>query len=207
MRNGKNVNCEICKIEFYIQPSRFRNKHHCCSIKCGRMLSSILYSKKVKTTCVICNKIIFYKQRKFKDIMFPSCSTLCASKVRSIIYTKDSNSRSLKLNELERYFNEKVNDCKRRANQQNLKFDLDYKFMVELYNKQQGKCHYSKIFMKLKSDSGKNNADYNVLSVDKVIPELGYIKTNVVLCLYCINMLKSNYNLSDIKYVIEQIQL
>lgn len=201
--NGEYKDCEVCGKSTYFTPARLRKtRNFTCSKKCMGINFSKLYSQKIKTNCYNCGKEILYKQSHFREIAYPSCSSKCFGELRSIFYQKDNNPNSLKLNDLERFFWERNKELRRRAKAGNKPFNLDYKYLLDLYNKQEGKCFYSGIKMKLKS-TNKKGIDFNVLSVDKIDPDKGYIKNNVVFCLNCVNMFKSNHKLEDIKSVIE----
>lgn len=79
--------------------------------------------------------------------------------------------------------------CKTRALQHKLDYDLTPEFIISLYDKQKGKCALSGIEMTTIIQSGKNT--YNA-SIDRIIPSLGYIKTNVRLVCSQVNMMRSN---------------
>lgn len=206
---GKNVNCETCNIEFYVSPGRLKNKHHTCSKKCQGKFSSELKSTKIKTKCQTCNVDIFYKPSHFKQIKHYTCSNLCRSKLMKTVTRGVNNSNFKNLTEIERFFWNKVKDYKHRSECKGIPFDLDYNFLLDLYNRQNGNCYYSKLPMKFKSDEGSKNrgADYNTISLDRLDSNVGYIKDNVVWSLNCINMFKGQHSIEDIKKVMKAIML
>jgi hypothetical protein len=210
-RRGEEKDCEICGTITYFSPNRIRkNKHFTCSKKCMGTLSSKIYSEKITVECFICKKDILYKKSHIKQISYPTCSSECNSKMRSIIQVGKKNANSRGLNsDLEKFFWEKCKELQNRAKANKVPFDLDYKYLESLYNFQNGTCFYSGLKMKLKSInfSNKKCADYDVLSVDRIIPKNGYTKGNVVYCLNCLNMLKSNHDLNDVKKVFKAISL
>lgn len=73
--------------------------------------------------------------------------------------------------------------CKRREFKD---FDLTLEYLKDLYAKQNGKCYYSGVQLTFASN------DPNVLSVDRVDSDLGYVDGNVVLCAWIINGMKSD---------------
>lgn len=196
------VNCEICTKEVKIAPSRLKNKHHTCSKQCMGILSSTLYSKKVQVKCSFCDNRIFYKKSHIKDILYPTCSRKCSAKIRSVVYTKTNNPRSLKLSDIERFFWEKAKDCNRRAMAKGIKSDITYLELVDQYNKQKGTCFYTSIPLNLEK---QKRVKFNSLSVDRLDSKLGYTKDNIVLCINCVNMLKSDHSLEDIRLVFKSI--
>lgn len=70
-------------------------------------------------------------------------------------------------------------------------FDLDVDYLVNLYNEQKGLCYYTgkKMLVGGRKGDGKQKL---YLSLDRVDPEKGYIKGNVVWCIYHINTMKSD---------------
>lgn len=91
---------------------------------------------------------------------------------------------------LEWYLRKKTSDCKKRAKQANLPFDMGYQRLIDLYNKQQGLCYYTDTQMEW--NHGRGLALPNSLSIDKLNPELGYTMDNIVMCCHIVNMAKNN---------------
>lgn len=79
--------------------------------------------------------------------------------------------------------------CKTRALREKLPYNLDAEFIAQLYNEQNEKCALSNLKMSTTVQSGKN--PYNV-SIDRIVPELGYVKGNVRLVCSHVNMMRSN---------------
>lgn len=206
-RLGKYVECEVCMIQFYINPSRFKNKHHTCSKKCLGVLSSKLQSKKVITNCNVCDKEIEYKLSHFKQIQYHTCSAKCRSVLMRTVYRGENNPKAVKLTKEDRWFSEKCQDYKRRALLKKIEFDLDFNFLKELFYNQAGFCYYSSIPMVMYSDVNRkiSAASYNVASLDRIDSDKGYTKDNVVWCLNSINMFKAHHKLEDIKNVMKGI--
>lgn len=189
-RNGKDVNCQICGETFYVTPSRATNTTHTCSKKCGGILSSKLHSQKIEVPCIICDKPIFYKKSHFKKISKPTCSMECSGKRASLNYSGQGNPKFLiGLSEEDRIFRDRESNVRVRANAKGMVFDIDYHFLKELYYKQNGKCAYSGLPMKL---IGKQNKVDESFSVDRKDSTEGYTKDNVVLCLNIMNRFKGN---------------
>lgn len=164
------------------------------------ILFSIKHSKKIKSSCVECGIDVFYKKSSFKDVAYPSCSRKCAAENKAKRYKGSSNPRSLKLTSQEKVFWDRTLIYKYRSKAKCLEFDLDYKFLLSLFEKQKGMCYYTG--MALRVSKGKS---FDTMSLDRVDPQHGYIKGNVVFCLNCINMLKSNYRIEDISKVFAAI--
>lgn len=96
---------------------------------------------------------------------------------------------SLELNNQDKHLRQIWHGCKTRALQAKIPYDLDVEYLVELYNKQDGKCALSGMVLENFVRSGKNV--YNT-SVDRIIPNLGYVKGNVRLVCAQVNMMRSN---------------
>ena len=85
---------------------------------------------------------------------------------------------------------------KRRANTENIPFDLTYEYIIDMYEELNGECFYSNSKMILEVGKGHNA---NSLSFDKIIPEIGYVEGNVVLCSNRFNTIKSDLSLEELK--------
>lgn len=77
-----------------------------------------------------------------------------------------------------------------------VKCDLDLEYFLYLYDIQQGKCFYTDMEMTCCAGKGIMRS---ALSIDRIIPENGYTKGNVVLCCNIINMSKTNLTLEEIE--------
>jgi hypothetical protein len=96
---------------------------------------------------------------------------------------------------IEKLLHIRYTSAKARAKSQGINFDIDEKYLLDLYNKQTGKCYYSGISMEINIPQ---NGEYKfTLSLDKINPSLGYTKGNVVLCCWIVNVMKTNTNYND----------
>lgn len=78
-------------------------------------------------------------------------------------------------------------NAKHRAGRKGYPFDLDYEFLAELYNEQEGMCEISgRLFTLEHHETLKIHPDSP--SLDKVVPELGYTKGNVRFVTYHVNV-------------------
>lgn len=210
-KTGKDIQCEVCTKVFYLHPGRLnKNKHHTCSKVCSGILSSKLYNTKEKYNCVNCHKEIFYKKSHAKQVKFKTCSMECNIQIKKLTNKGNNNPNSLKLTPLEKFMRNRIVAIKRRCVASNTFFDndLDYKYLVDLYEKQNGCCHYSGIKMDISGKvSEKGNTKPTAMSVDRIIPEKGYTKDNLVLCLNSINLFKGNQDMSLFRDIIEGLML
>lgn len=85
-----------------------------------------------------------------------------------------------------------LNSAKTRAKEDNLPFDLTAEFLKKLYDQNNGICPVLKIPI----------TDNNPLSIDRIIPELGYIQSNVRLISWRANTLRNNATLSELRLIL-----
>jgi hypothetical protein len=61
--------------------------------------------------------------------------------------------------------------------------NIDVDYLIELFNKQDGKCYYTNEIMIWNNYGvGRGNLSRSTLSTDRLTPSLGYVKGNIVLC-------------------------
>ena len=94
------------------------------------------------------------------------------------------------------WWQRRYTEWKRRAKSKNCIFNLSKHYLIDLYEKQGGRCFYTD--EELIAKIGKGLLD-NSVSLDKIIPEKGYVEGNVVFCTKKINMCKNNLTLDEIK--------
>lgn len=100
-------------------------------------------------------------------------------------YRRQPKVPSVRLNEL-------LRSARRRSS---VPCDLTIEFLLELLDKQEGKCYYSGIQMEfVQWGNGRNN--YSV-SIDQVEPSKGYTKDNIVLCCWGVNQGKGNMSAGE----------
>lgn len=88
---------------------------------------------------------------------------------------------------------------KYRIEKSGKELDLDIPFLVELYNKQSGICHYSGRKMVFNINSQER------LSLDRKDSLYGYTKENVVWCCWQVNNIKQDLSIEDFKFWISSI--
>jgi hypothetical protein len=163
--------CTICQetfpiTEFYIR--RDRNKPISRCKKCNNQATKDSYSKLTDTQ----KKQRFAKNKKWRDIQ-------------------------IKQGNLKVFFTAKLCSYKSIAKKKNLQFDLTIEYLIDLYEKQNKKCYYTNRELTLDSFRGDGkcvvkfpNYHYQA-SLDKLVPEKGYVKGNVVWCAWLINTCKN----------------
>lgn len=166
-------------------------------------------NKVPRENCPICNSEFYLKPYHKKRYKGPFvCSRKCRGELLKTHYSGKQNPNYRYEDELTKFLAVRVNDIKRRSFEKNIPFDLTVDFMKELYDNQKGLCYYSQIPMKLTSTNWKmkGQADIDAMSVDKIIPELGYTKGNISLCCSGINKLKGNTSPEELKYFLQQLK-
>lgn len=69
--------------------------------------------------------------------------------------------------------------------------EIDFDYLLDLYNKQKGRCYYTGVKMSLDSHSK------NALSLERKNPNIGYVKENVVWCSWTVNCMKRDHGEKD----------
>ena len=72
-----------------------------------------------------------------------------------------------------------------RASRRGLDHDIDYEYIMEVYNHQEGKCFYSGDDLTLSGSS--------VISLERINSLHGYTKDNIVLCTVAVNRMKNSH--------------
>jgi predicted DNA-binding protein YlxM (UPF0122 family) len=149
--------------------------------------------------CVICGEI---NQRYFYKHVHSKCK-LCANDTHT---KNDPNHKPKKLktaiwiNKNKYTVHSKLIGAKSRARNKGLAYDLDEKFIHDLFKKQNGRCAYSNLKIKLDM-----NGDGEFFSIDRIDSLKGYTKDNVVLTTSIINRMKLDYTVDEFFHIIKQI--
>jgi len=78
----------------------------------------------------------------------------------------------------------------------NIKLDFDWKYLLELYHLQNGKCYYTGRKMIATDHIGSKRND-DCVSVDRKDPSKPYTKKNIVLCTFWANNAKRRLSVED----------
>lgn len=95
------------------------------------------------------------------------------------------------------FLKSRYHQSKTRCRKLKIKFELTFDYFFNLYIHQNGNCFYTDVKMDV-CTHGKGKSRYS-LSIDKIIPEKGYIEGNVVFCTNKMNTVKSDLTLEEIK--------
>ncbi len=72
----------------------------------------------------------------------------------------------------------------------------------ELWEQQQGRCHYTGRTMAL---TGYHAGNIHTATVDRQVPALGYVRGNVVLCCSFVNRMKQDFTLDELLDYCEEL--
>lgn len=92
------------------------------------------------------------------------------------------------------YISHLFSQIKHRARLQNVPFNLTKEYLIELWEKQNGKCFYTDTALEL---SQKRQHNVHSPGLDKIIPRLGYTMGNVVWTVQRINAMKNDATLEE----------
>lgn len=82
-----------------------------------------------------------------------------------------------------------------RAKEKNLDFDIDKDYIFSLWD---GKCSITKVPLDLSRPEVKGQPRWNAPSLDRIKPNLGYVKGNVRIVAYQINVAMMDYGLEHL---------
>ena len=93
----------------------------------------------------------------------------------------------------------KINGYKHNAKRANVPFDITVEFLIGLFEQQEGRCYYTGAELVVKTSGGRGNKTTlanspHQMSLDKLVPNRGYVQGNVVWCTYLINTCKNMYS-------------
>lgn len=93
--------------------------------------------------------------------------------------------------------------AKNRSRTKKLAFDLDAEYLFSLWEDQEGRCALTGIPFDLEQWGTKGQVNPNTVSVDRIIPSLGYVKGNVRLITYHLNIALSEFGQEQFKKLAE----
>jgi len=106
--------------------------------------------------------------------------------------------------DLKTYLQYLCSHAKQRSKENNIEFNLSSEFLEKMWTDQKGLCAITKIPMehgrKRRSDRYGPGG-----SIDRIIPSLGYVCTNVRFICDSINIMKSNKTDDELKYWCQKV--
>jgi hypothetical protein len=99
---------------------------------------------------------------------------------------------------IESYLRHRFVQLKHNAKTNSVCFSILFEEFISQYSKQNGLCFYTDTKMVVQNYCDRTN-NQHTLSVDKIIPALGYVLGNVVFCTKKVNTVKNDVSLSFIE--------
>jgi hypothetical protein len=96
----------------------------------------------------------------------------------------------------ERFWYDKYNGWEKQAIRRGIEYSITDKDIEFLWKKQNGKCFYTNIELKIEKN------DLFTVSLDRINSKLGYIKGNVALCGNIINLMKLDLTIEEFKQIV-----
>lgn len=94
--------------------------------------------------------------------------------------------------------------ARRRAIKKDVPFDISVQDIITQHRTQHGRCHYSGIEMNIVKDSASLHDPYK-MTIDCKDQDLGYVGSNIVLCIYCVNSLKQKMPYAEMLLICRKI--
>ncbi len=112
-------------------------------------------------------------------------------------YFNDGQGKKIKLNRRDSAIRQLMNRMKYSAKKRGLRWDLDLKYLIRLFEEQQGKCALSSIELILAGSISRHRKGETTASIDRIDSSKGYTKDNVQWLHKRVNIMKNNLSDSD----------
>jgi len=176
---------------------------------------------KVKVKCKYCGNDIQkikaeYERRLKKKAVGFFCNLKCSGSFFNAKHLEKykgnySHLKGYENNRLDEYspFKYSLNKAKSRSRERKEETDLTLEYLKEIYDKQNGLCPYTNIKMEIPRSSQDEDIKKSPtkLSLDRIDPNLGYIKGNVEFVCYCINVMKNDFTKEKTLEFIKKIKI
>lgn len=139
-------------------------------------------------TCHYC-----LREQPLELFRFFKSSNSYSSCCRSCQYLKKHHKQST---DILSYLRCLVTGSKSRAKDRKVLHEIDAEYLLNVYKIQNGVCFYTHHDLPFARGKGHNPSS---LSIDRIIPEKGYIAGNVVLCQKRINIIKNDFSIEEMK--------
>lgn len=88
------------------------------------------------------------------------------------------------------YISTLLNHCSKRKNKE---YNLDIQYLLDIYERQKGLCNISGCLMTYEHGAKTTN-----ISIDRIDNNKGYVKGNVHLVCYIVNVMKNQFSISEL---------
>lgn len=96
--------------------------------------------------------------------------------------------------------------AKNRSKNKNIPFDINRQYLIDLWEQQNGCCLLTGLEFNLDFPEKHGEPRFNSPSLDRINPELGYVKGNVRLIIYQLNMAIGPYGLDRLVFVLDHLR-
>lgn len=188
-----HVECEGCGIKTIKEKRCITRKHLC---------PTTLNDKK---RCYKCKEWKSFENFSINKHVYGGYSKLCKdcfSKEPSVKKGYKQKASKLKL-DLETYLKYRIGNIRGsiKTKKRDTEVTISGTDLIDIYNNQKGKCYYSGIDI---IHSPGTHA-YNSISVDRLDPNKGYTKDNIVLCAFALNSFKGGLTEEEFKIFLKAI--
>jgi len=148
-------------------------------------------------TCIVCKKVFEKTPDNFTSFKAKRDGVTFVSKCKKCERIKIAERYS----NLDKYIKSILQNIKKNNTRTSKGYELDFDFIMDLYNKQEGKCEVTGIEMTHVRGKGMV---YSNLSIDRIDSSKGYLKNNVQLICFWANWSKSSLDYSLFKELINK---
>lgn len=209
--------CKVCGLEFpkttkYFKKYNSKNNNiepgYCFHSVCKECENKRLVKDNWKDgllKCHICGKYFpestfhkvgnskKYSYRNNRDNRCPQCKS---------IQNKHNREKFSDNEKLKSILYNRLYGAKDRATKNKIEFNISIEDLLSLWNSQNGLCAISNVPMTFCLDNGRT---FTNVSIDRINPNLGYIKENIQLVCMAVNQMKSDMSLEELYMFCEAI--
>ena len=162
--------------------------------------------------CTGCNQILpiegfgrrKYKSRHHGTYLRPTSQCLLCQTARSREARKKNPTYwSQRYNKIKSTFPGIIHHRLSHWKSRDKKFNLTVEYLISLHEKQKGRCYYTGQLLNIFGGQGKPTP--NSISLDRLDPNKGYTKENVVWCTFLVNSMKQNLTEDQFYTMIQDI--
>lgn len=188
--------CLSCNTSFTKEYRKRDTKH-----SCPRIVNIDSVRHKWCPKCKSYRNVNLFSMNQARHDKLSSVCKLCNVDKPSPYKTECKNKASIKrISTLHNWIKWYASCKKSRCKRHNVLYNLDSDFLLEMWNSQFGKCYYSGISMIYGKDTLFS------ASLDRLDPDLGYVRGNVVWCTKAMNGAKNKYNTNDFMEFISMLK-
>lgn len=172
------VECLRCG-QILLRERRYIHQLHACP-------THIIRDDGVKLKwCNSCTSFLTHQMFSTSNVRYDKLSSICKTCSQNVPSAKNRPSRRVTL---EGWMKNFLSAKKSRCRKSGMECNIDFKYLINLWKKQNGKCYYSAVEL----DFGKNKL--NSANLDRIDPSIGYIDGNVAWASKAVNMMKNQFS-------------